>query len=239
MVTRRRDKKAEQREIVTVTDGLGVISVRGGPAGAVLSITGEPVAADTADFGGSIGRLVTRHTPWPRDGDPHLVSEWVPVAEWGRMRDWLADPSPVERLSGPLAPLLALLEPGEYRLRTTELEWPNVIEVEPGEKCGWPDLPDEWDRDVIVPTHRWPPPAPATALEYGRRIVEGRRPLTVAIRHSQFPGWFLLDGHHKLAAYLKRRMNPPCIAVERFPPHGVRRDELPHWWPSFREIWES
>ncbi|GAA3472099.1 hypothetical protein GCM10018965_066520 [Nonomuraea roseola] len=57
--------------------------------------------------------------------------------------------------------------------------------------------------------------------------------------HSKFPGWFLIDGHHKLAAYLKRQLPPACVAIERLPPHGVHREALPPWWPSLRAIWEE
>jgi hypothetical protein len=56
---------------------------------------------------------------------------------------------------------------------------------------------------MLVTTEPWPPADQGTIAEYRRRIVSGVLPAAVAVRPH--PGshdiLYLLDGHHKMAAY--------------------------------------
>ncbi|WP_406274152.1 hypothetical protein OH799_00605 [Nocardia sp. NBC_00881] len=229
--------KPSPPEVVTVSGGLAVISLRGGSDGSLLSIAGDPVLTDSSDFSGSLGWIVQRHIWLPGERDPHLLTEWVDEAQWQRLRTWLADPTPVERLADPLAPLLGILEDGEYSLRLCTLNDVRVFPVDFGKRHQWYRGGfGDWDVEV-VPTHRWPPPNTEMIEQYCRQLADGGRPAAIVLSHSAESLSYLLDGHHKMSAYLRRGLDPVCVSIVRQPPHGVRRWELPHPWPDNRPIW--
>ncbi|MEU8898925.1 hypothetical protein [Nocardia sp. NPDC048505] len=227
-------------EIVSVGAGLEVLSIRGGQSGSVLSIAGDPVQSESSDFSGSLGWLANRYVPWPRTGDTYLVSEWIEDVEWQGLRRWLAAPTAADGLAGPLAPLLSILEAGEYRLSLRPIPDPKVVAVAPDRRSGW--YRGGWGPSFdfeLMPTHRWPPPDAGTVAHFRKELIAGRRPALIVLAHSESGGdlWYLLDGHHKLAAYLERGLDPVCVEIVRQPPHEVRRTDVPRYWPDHNPPW--
>ncbi|WP_406274155.1 hypothetical protein OH799_00610 [Nocardia sp. NBC_00881] len=235
-----KSKRKRPPEVVTVSSELDVISVRGGQTGSLLSIAGEPVLVDSSDYSGSLGWLAERYLAPPVAGDLHLLTEWVDEAQWQRLRAWLADPTPVERLADPLAPLLEILEDGKYTLRLTPVSDIRIVAVDCAKPVGWYRGGFEQPEDVeVIPTHWWPPPDAERIEHYRRQLIAAGRPAAVLLAHSAGAIWYLLDGHHKVAAYQMRGLDPVCVTIERQPPHRIRPRAMPHSWPDNRPIWES
>ena len=205
---------------VDVSDGLGVIEVLGNDSASVLYLSGAPVWVHAYDCHGSVGELAARAGAAGWDAPR--------PAELSALRDWLAEPGlmverggrgrwPVDRVHGPLIepllPLLRLFNRGRYLVSARTMS-PTVTVFDRVEAdwFGW--YPDPHDEDeYILATDRWPPPGLGTIEEHRARIARGIRPALVTTGPPGGAGRYLLDGHHKLAAYRKARVRPLVIDI--------------------------
>ncbi|MBE1485321.1 hypothetical protein [Plantactinospora soyae] len=195
---------------IEVRVGAGVVELLGNDFASLLYLRGEPARLHAYDCRGSVAQLAARST-W----------ETVRPDELDALRDWLADPGlRVDRRSGavrgllvePLEPFTRLLAPGRYVVSATAAPWAETVVVDPGEhgvrSWYWPV-----EGAAIVPTSPWPPPDRATVAAYRDRIAKGVRPAAVAIGPAGRDVRYLLDGHHKLAAYQAERVRPLIIEL--------------------------
>ncbi|MFC9894611.1 hypothetical protein ACFVMC_13060 [Nocardia sp. NPDC127579] len=227
-------------EVVSITDGAGVIDVRGESdksgwySQSLLYLGGCAAALDTADYAGSVGRLVARAPDRPvrPDGLDNLRE----LTTTGRIAADLADT---------LEPLLNLLSNGTYELRGPEpISDPLRVRYDDQPADSWwppkfawyvidpaPDDPKPFypvNEDLITPTEPWPPTDSTTIDRYRRLIREGGRPALITLRAGgdNIYSGFILDGHHKLAAYLLEDVTPRVIRIARLDPHPFDSGEL-------------
>lgn len=144
------------------------------------------------------------------------------------LRDWLAAPGlsvrtppPVE----PLRPLLRLLAPGRYTIAISSPGWRElpVLDPAPGATRGW-----YWPAqgDALIVTAPWPPRDTGTVDRYLARIAAGDRPAAVTVRSPGGGPRYLLDGHHKLAAYRRAGMRPLLLEITPERPMPLPRAEF-------------
>ncbi|EFL19579.1 hypothetical protein [Streptomyces sp. C] len=208
---------------VDVPDGHGVIEVTGDAGGSLLLLVGDPVFLEGNDGCGSVGWLAARAGA----GGPGLA-EVKYLGEWLSAPGLVPDPR-TGRVEPPdpesLRPLLSLLAPGRYVMRAEvaphhlRVVHPRALKVQ-----HW--YPDE---DLaLVTTDTWPPRDHRAVRGYRDRIrAGGDLPALVAL----FPtadSWvgYLLDGHHKLAAYQQAGIPPLVIRLTPHVPSPVRRDDV-------------
>jgi hypothetical protein len=198
---------------VEVADGLGVVEVLGNDFASVLYLRGEPAWLHAADCQGSVGQLAGWAGSRPGELDA--------------LRDWLAEPGlRVDRRSGDVrGPLLPALQPflrlltwGRYRVSAYTLPW---RELWVADFAGRDVFPWYWpvQGDALVATGGWPPPDAATVHAYRQRIAKGTRPAAVVVSPPGGSVGYLLDGHHKLAAYGAQRV--PALLIEITPARPV------------------
>ncbi|MFF3226689.1 hypothetical protein ACFYV7_28105 [Nocardia suismassiliense] len=142
-----------------------------------------------------------------------------------------------------LAPLLTLMADGRYELRSPEpvtnriaegfqawyssTKW-GISRPKPDEPSGIYPLED-W----LTPTEQWPPTDTGTVERYRTAIRQGARPVAITLRAGNENLWsgFVLDGHHKLAAYRAEELAPTVLRIARVgaPPITVEevRDHFP------------
>jgi hypothetical protein len=225
-------------EMVDVADGQGVIEVVGDAEACMLLLAGDAVAVAGSDQAGSIGMLAAR-----------ALSPATTMTEVKALTTWLADPGlwPNERhkfhrerrkgrgrprpryrhVPPPdpdrLRPLLELLRPGRYVLSAF------VTDGHPWIVDG-ADRPTMWDYDapetILVPTDHWPPRDGATVERYRLGIErDGVWPAVVTLSaDSNSEVAYVLDGHHKLAAYT-RAGTADLAVIQLTPEHPFR----PRW----------
>ncbi|MEV4509448.1 hypothetical protein AB0K00_10875 [Dactylosporangium sp. NPDC049525] len=205
---------------VDVADGLGVVEVLGNAMASVLYLSGAPVWVHAYDCHGSVGELAARagNAGWdaPRPAELSALRDWL--SEPGlRVERARRGPAPADRVHGlraePLLPLLRLFCNGRYLVSARTMS-PKVTVFDRVEAdwFGWyPGYRDE--DDSILATDRWPPPGMGTIEEHWARIAKGIRPALVAVGPPGGAGRYLLDGHHKLAAYRKARVRPLVIDI--------------------------
>ncbi|MGE7386967.1 hypothetical protein ACQKM2_15955 [Streptomyces sp. NPDC004126] len=208
---------------VDVPDGHGVIEVTGDAGGSLLLLVGDPVFLEGNDGCGSVGWLAARAGA----GGPGLA-EVKYLGEWLSAPGLVPDPR-TGRVEPPdpecLRPLLTLLAPGRYVMRAEvaphhlRVVHPRALKVQ-----HW--YPDE---DLaLVTTDTWPPRDHRAVRGYRDRIrAGGDLPALVAL----FPtadSWvgYLLDGHHKLAAYRQAGVAPLVIRLTPHVPSPVRPDDV-------------
>ncbi|WP_179956755.1 hypothetical protein [Amycolatopsis anabasis] len=195
-------------ESVTVTGGAGVIDLRGedtphGFTESLLYSGGAVAALDGPATGGH--RLVAR-APGRR---PELG---------GGLRIALATGQVSRPLRDSLRPLLDLLADGHY-----ELSGPERLFADEPAPVAWsvpevgPDRPElVGDGRYLVPTDTWPPAEDDRVAYYRQAIRSGHRPATVLLGVAGGAGaGFVLDGHHKLAAYLAEGVTPQVVRIAR------------------------
>lgn len=207
---------------VDVVDGESVIEVVGDTCASMLLLAGDAVAVGGSDGHGSIGMLAARaRGPGvPTAAEVKSLTDWLadPGLRPGAGRTWsipLHPPDP-ERLR----PLLGLLRPGRYVMTAYVVHRPLVV----GRTAWWCDHQEL----VLIPTDAWPPRHQATVRRYKDRI--GRDAVWPAvITLSPEPGSeiaYILDGHHKLAAYLAAGLPPLLIRLAPERPFRPRNAEV-------------
>lgn len=210
-------------ERVTIDDGTGTIDIRGGTAygwavESLLYLDGAAAVLDSTAYEGSIGRLVARA---PRLPDrPDLVASLRIALATGQLR---------RPLSTTLAPLLGLLANGGYELTGPEKlagtdHW-YVVAPEPDEPQ-W--LYEEHDDQYLVPTESWPPADTERVAYYRAAIRTGHRPVAVLLHiagERRYSG-YLLDGHHKIAAYEAEDVLPSVVRIARIDPPPLTAADL-------------
>lgn len=198
--------------VCEVLDGLGIIEVTGDEGASLLLLGGRPVLMEGNDGLGSVGWLAARATgpDAPGTAEVKALTQWLAAPELavdpgtGHVR-----PPDPERLR----PLLRLLAPGRYAM--TAARAPHLLRLvhpRPGHVESW--YPDE--ELALLTTDRWPPSDTAAVHGYLRRIRAGARPALVALRPTEDSiAAYLLDGHHKLAAYREAGIRPLLLTLTR------------------------
>ncbi|WP_433566839.1 hypothetical protein ACQP1O_17615 [Nocardia sp. CA-151230] len=234
-------------EEVAVSDGSGVIDVRGVghrldlPGGwsshCLLRIGGDVTDLDTSAYEGSIGRLIARVPSRPPRPEALAALQQLTIGAMTSLP-----------LHVSLWPLLQLLTPGRYELRGPEPLWPDypnavnkhrttvlreaVIHAEPDEPV-W-IYPDPDHSTYLVPTEGWPPSDDRAVARYRQLINAGRRPAVIALRTiSRFPmSGFVIDGHHKLRAYLDNETIPAVVWITRLDAPEMTAAEVRESFPE-------
>jgi hypothetical protein len=199
---------------VELTDGLGVIAFETAADGVVLALAGDPVAGDEPDNHGSIGRLARRIAPQPDPDALHRPRAWVTPEAWDALQKRLRHLESGDDLVALLEPLLGLFAPGRYAIGAHPVRYPHIRAADPRNVDGWyadEDLPQFGS--TFIPTHHWPPPDRGAVAEYRRRIRAGDRPAVVTATHPDSAALYVIDGHHKLAAYLQLERDPMCVVI--------------------------
>ncbi|MFC9438893.1 hypothetical protein [Nocardia sp. NPDC057030] len=237
-------------EEVAVGDGSGVIDVRGvghrldlaggWSSHGLLRIGGDVTDLDTSAYEGSVGRLVARVPARP----PR-------PAALAALRELTTGTATGLPLRESLQPLLQLLAPSRYELRGPEPLWPDypeavqkqwttvsrlaVVCAEPAEPIWFYPGPD--DSTYLVPTEGWPPADDAAVAHYRQLINDGGRPAVIALRTlSRFPmSGFVIDGHHKLRAYLDHETIPTVVWITRLDAPEMTAAEIRDSFPELVE----
>ncbi|MDN3241318.1 hypothetical protein [Glycomyces tritici] len=210
---------------VDVPDGLGVIDFDAGVGRVTLKLAGDPIARDWDERGGSIMWLARRIAPQPDDEPLHRPEAWAEPAEWDVLRQWVRHVEPEDDPVVPLRPLLGLLASGRYGVGLGTLPNAHVRAVKTGKEARWyADSSIPFFGHTIIPTHHWPPPDKAAVAAYREQIADARaQPALILVTHPESEAYYLLDGHHKLAAYLALERDPVCVVIEAY---TARRDYL-------------
>ncbi|MFF7296818.1 hypothetical protein [Streptomyces sp. NPDC008265] len=208
---------------VDVPDGLGAVEVAGDADGSLLLLAGDPALLEAGDGCGSLGRLAARAGA----GAPG-------IAEVRSLAAWLGAPGlvpdPVTGLVGPpdpgrLRPLLSLLAPGRY-VMTAEVAPDLLRVVRPGGRRTEGRYADE--ELALVTTDFRPPSDHAAVRRYGDLIRAGGAlpALVVLFPTVDSRAGYLLDGHHKLAAYERAGARPLFVGLAPQTPRPPRPEEL-------------
>ena len=218
---KQRHGKPARYERWTQTNGAGVLQIGGvefTPFGGntleiALLLNGAPLIIDFHDGGGSIGRFAFLVD----DAQPELVADVESRAASG-----FVDEAP---LSEQIAPLLASLDNGDYTLTLAPLEAETVICSfnEYDSKTGrsmwyypWSYPRDGYNhRSPVLLLTQWEMLLSDEIVErYVVAINRGEYPVLISVGARDVPARFLLDGHHKRAAYAKCGKVPVVLHIE-------------------------
>jgi hypothetical protein len=201
-----------------VAGGQAVIEVVGDAEAHMLLLMGDVVAVCGDDSYGSVDLLAAR-------AGPHVCGS----AEIKSLVAWLADPILEPGATGTalhdaldrLHPLLSLLRPGRYVL-SAHVPRRSILVVE--HTAHW----YEEDQTVVVPTDAWPPKDTETVRRYRTRIQRERaRPAIVVLAPTPDSEiGYLLDGHHKLAAYQEAGAAPTLLRIAPQRPFPAGPDDI-------------
>jgi uncharacterized protein (TIGR02996 family) len=216
-------------DLVVVGDGKGLIEVRGQDETA-LYVEGRPVALNWNDCQGSVGQYLvfTGHTR----GADHARQ----LAELVEGEVDAARP-----LGEQIEPLLAVFVPGLYCLTyspsaavetSTTLEYPaNAV----GELVGYYPADDHH----LVCTQKLESLNAGRVAYYRERIRAGRRPIVLTASAEDAWCQFVIDGHHKLAAYNREQVRPTILGIVRWQAPAITLAEglgfLPPGHPGMNE----
>jgi hypothetical protein len=205
---------------VDVVEGESVIEVVGDGDASMLLLIGDVAAVGGDNSWGSVNMLAARAGPDAiRSGEVKALVEWLaePDLNLDFVSGRVVPPRP-ERLQ----PLLRLLRPGRYVMTTyVPDQRPHVVERR---TAHWYDESES----ALIPTDHWPPRDHVTVRHHRTRI-ESKRSWPAVIELSPSPSsgiGYVLDGHHKLAAYQELNLSPLLIRLAPERPFRPRREEI-------------
>jgi uncharacterized protein (TIGR02996 family) len=211
-------------DLALVNDGKSLIEVRGGEQETALLIEGKPVALNWDDCQGSVGQYLvfTGHT---RGADyAQLLAEFVEGgADGGRP------------LADQIGPLLAVFSPGAYCLGytpSTAVESVTTLEYSARSSASR-ELVQYYPSNQrhLVCTQTYQSLDDKRVTFFREQIRAGRRPIVLTA--STEGAWceFVIDGHHKLAAYDLERKRPTILGIVRWQAPGISLNEGLGWLP--------
>lgn len=199
-----------RRELYILRDGRGLIEVKGGSQETALLVEGKAVALNWDDCAGSIGQylVMTGH-----QGSQEFL--------W-RLREFVAGPFDTGcRMSEQLMPLLSLFVPGVYCL-TFE---PGSAVTDVGvtaQPVGNVALQNYYPYGRnLIPTQTRDSLREERVSHYRIRIMRGKAHVVVTTCAEGAWCEFIIDGHHKLAAYENFNSRPALLCIERWDAPGV------------------
>jgi uncharacterized protein (TIGR02996 family) len=205
-------------DLAVVDDGKGLIEVRGGETETVLLVEGRPVALNWDDCQGSVGQYLvftghTRGRQYARE-----LAELVAGAIDG-----------VWPLADRLGPLLATFASGTYWLTYSPSATVESIAMHEYSDRSSADrellqyYPLE-DCHLVCTQTRESLDERRTAF-YRDQIRAGQRPVALTVAAEGAWCEFVIDGHHKLEAYTRQRVQPTILSIVRWGAPAISVDE--------------
>ncbi len=221
----RKPAPASRIDLALVNEGKGLIDVRGGLSDTVLLVEGKPIALNWDDCQGSVGQYLvfTHHT---RGAD--YARQLTDLVE-GAL-------SQTQPLADQLGPLLALLAPGTYSLAYTPsaAAIDNAATLEhPGRASAREELDQYYPayQRSLIGTQASESLNEEQVTYFQGMIRDGLRPIVLTI--SAEGSWceFVIDGHHKLAAYRRVHTEPTILSIVRVQAPEISLNEGLEWLP--------
>ncbi len=199
---------APRSERFTQTNGRGVLELRGGDLEIGLWVGGAPLVFDAADGGPSLGRFTILLDGKPR---PEIDAQIAREAAQGF--------TDAKSLAEALRPLLDLMPNGEYELSLQTLRYGasdyQVTDWDAHQKFSRGRRASIYPYDlVLIFTQPYDSLDEETILNYAAAIEAGQQPTAIVWTARDQTTHFVLDGHHKFAAYWLLQRDTPMLLIE-------------------------
>ena len=192
------------KEEVNIYDGRGVIHLKGSTSETFLYVKNKPrIASFHAEIGTiwryQIGREISDNLIGENHKYEELVSSGEIIEE--------------EKLSRQFNHITQLLTNGNYELHYCEFSW--ELNILPAiEKCNNKTFYDVYGgMNEITATQTYS--NKDTIDKYKGKIKSGLRPVPVLIKIKDSCATYIIDGHHKLAAYKETKVNPKALIISK------------------------
>ena len=202
-------------ERFTQTNGKGILELRGSGLEIGLWVAGLPLVFDAADCGGSVGRFTILLNGAAR---PEIDAQIA--------RDAAQGFSAARSLADAVRPLLDLMPNANYDLSLQTLRYG----AGRGGLVDWHDHQmnprggKAWvfaDGPVLIFTQPYDSLDDETILNYAYAIESGAQPAAIVWTARSETAQFVLDGHHKFAAYWLLKRDAAMLLIESEPTQAV------------------
>jgi hypothetical protein len=211
-------------QTIVIPDGLGLLDIRGQGETALL-VQGKPFYFAWCAYDGTLADYLMRFTS---DDDARTLLDF---------RNALTDlpincPSSV-LFSKSLAPLLRTLASGTYTLTVQQTEKHRLEFID----FNWttPSADPLWvyleGTTLIVPTQPDAALSPSRVDHFRNLIASGFTPIAITLTTSCSPYEFIIDGHHKLAAYLQSGRPFTRLVITRHSSPYINIDDARAYFP--------
>ncbi len=197
--------KKEIAEIYKLNEGIGFIEVLGGGFASLMCVDGSPIVMSWPDYEGSVARYLVR-------------SGMTNVEESLESLRYILDGGfrSNHSISSQIFPVLELFVPGQY----------DLIYRDHCADCEYIEYNSDWDFEKsfdqfypsefnLVFTQSLEHLNPVRVNYYIARIKADHCPIAITATASNGRCEFVIDGHHKLAAYNQLREDPAFISISR------------------------
>ena len=221
-------------ETVEIFDGLGVFEIRGGLNAdgrgrfeSCLFFEARPIVLSFPDYQGSIGQYLV-------ESDDHEYQQAARQLISLQNLELGTDTS----LAAQLQPLLKLFSSGTYKIvyHWLEDDWcvGDLPRTEkPIESSYYPNI------TVLVRTVASEELDVARVLWWRDEIASGKRPPIVTVKQEGAECSFIIDGHHRLEAYIMLSLSPPVVAIQSLNINPVSVDEVAALLEPFPSLLED
>ncbi|MCK8482351.1 hypothetical protein, partial [Psychroserpens algicola] len=173
-----------------------------------LEYNGVDIFNDYADNSGSIGRILSLNKELTIDNE---IDKLRSVLNQG-----LINEESFQDFKKSISPFFFLFESGEYEIYTINLNLSEFNVVEPNENW-YP-----FKTDSILLTQHKESLSQITIKKYIKSLDKQNKPLIMGVQYSYTSGNLLeetpiiiLDGHHKMMAYIEKKINPRFLIFNK------------------------
>lgn len=195
----------QRSEIVTVADGSGTIDVRGGKFDVLLCSHGTPLVLNWDDCQGSVAQYLIR------SGKPFQPLELDALRH--TLEGHLDDERP---LAEQFALFLRLLANGTYKITYELLTQPQKCIEFAQTACDESHYEEYYPDGLDLVATQATDTLDDERIGHFQKIIRaGGRPIVLAVTTENAFCAFLVDGHHKFAAYSNFQVGPALLTVCR------------------------
>lgn len=199
-----------RKETFDQTNGLAMLELRGESFELAVFLHGEPLLYDASDCMGSVGRFMVLLP------STQSLSAQMQIEANAKLGFSLDEP-----LQDQLSPLLQLLPNGSYRLLLEEIEQYEVLDwsygsrSETGWVMGYYAEYNYADSQALLTTQPSSNLSDERVNFYIAQIESGVRPALIGLSSKLLSeATFVIDGRHKLQAYVRTGVAPHVLRIE-------------------------
>ena len=211
-------------ETYHLTNGTGRIEVRGNRAASGLFLDGKPFVFDVADCEGSIGQDLYRFARQPGGERLADLSELTTVL-----------PTKATSLTQIIVLLLRQFTSGTYTLTLAPLVETNWVEywtadpprIDAWSRSGYYPMGDYFGEKTLIATQPDEIYDESRIAHFWYAIENGARPFLITASVEEGMCEFVLDGHHKMRAYVHAKIPPWRLCISKIAKPLLHSD-----WPA-------
>ena len=201
------------KEIVNIDNGNGVLEIKGGKYDSALFLNGELIQFTFLREIGSTWRY--QIAKGIKNSDIIREKSFSNFVKYGFLTS--------EPLSNQFDYILNCLTDGKYQIELTEIDSDiGIVEIDENVDGYYSSDTYEGMIEIIETQYEF---EEKIVEEYLELVEKGNKPITILLKSKDSENTFIVDGHHKFAAYGRLKKNAKCLIITKLDCETINKEE--------------